>query len=88
MADEIPTEDQVHPPPNPEASTILPLEPTGGSVAEGSKLRYRPLRFHAAGNLGEVHIAKDEELNRELSPGHPAVPFIQRVRIHSRMSKT
>ena len=29
--------------------------------------RYRPLRFHAAGNLGEVYVAEDVELNREVA---------------------
>jgi tetratricopeptide (TPR) repeat protein len=29
--------------------------------------RYRPLRFHAAGGLGEVFTARDEELGREVA---------------------
>jgi serine/threonine-protein kinase len=30
-------------------------------------LRYRPLRFHAEGGLGEVQVAFDEELHREVA---------------------
>src|SRR5262245_61960961 len=29
--------------------------------------RYRAVRFHARGGLGEVHIAHDEELRREVA---------------------
>jgi serine/threonine-protein kinase len=32
-----------------------------------SGLRYRPIRFHARGSLGEVFVARDEELNREVA---------------------
>src|SRR5437764_365578 len=31
------------------------------------RARYRPLRFHAAGGLGEVLVARDEELHREVA---------------------
>src|SRR5881398_3124991 len=33
----------------------------------GSGSRYRPLRFHARGALGEVFVAGDEELHREVA---------------------
>src|SRR5262249_46106796 len=29
--------------------------------------RYRPVRFHAKGGLGEVFVARDEELGREVA---------------------
>src|SRR5438067_12401818 len=29
--------------------------------------RYRPVRFHAAGGLGEVYLAEDGELNRAVA---------------------
>ncbi len=32
-----------------------------------SGLRYRPLRFHAKGGLGEVHLAHDQELHRDVA---------------------
>jgi serine/threonine-protein kinase len=30
-------------------------------------LRYRPVRFHAKGGLGEVHVAQDQELHRDVA---------------------
>jgi serine/threonine-protein kinase len=42
-------------------ATPAPFPPAGG----GS--RYRPVRLHARGGLGEVHIAADGELNREVA---------------------
>jgi serine/threonine protein kinase len=41
-----------------------PPRPTG-SAASGT--RYRRLRFHARGGLGELFVAHDEELNREVA---------------------
>src|SRR5262245_27161453 len=32
-----------------------------------SLARYRPMRLHARGGLGEVHVAADEELNRQVA---------------------
>jgi serine/threonine protein kinase len=36
-------------------------------VPAESQLRYRILRLHARGGLGEVYVAKDNELNREVA---------------------
>ncbi len=38
---------------------------TSGAPLAGS--RYRPLRLHAQGGLGEVYLAQDEELSREVA---------------------
>ncbi len=43
----------------------------------GSGSRYRPLRFHARGALGEVFVAGDEELHREV-----ALKRMQRLGAH------
>jgi serine/threonine protein kinase len=45
--------------------------------------RYRPIRFHARGGLGEVHVAEDAELHREvalkrLQLRHAASPEVTR----------
>ena len=41
---------------------------SGESVRPGqAPARYLPLRFHAAGGLGEVFVARDEELHREVA---------------------
>jgi eukaryotic-like serine/threonine-protein kinase len=54
-----------------ETATVLALGPgavqggPGGSAPAGG--RYRPVRFHARGGLGEVHIALDEELSRQVA---------------------
>jgi serine/threonine-protein kinase len=34
---------------------------------DGAGLRYRPLHFHAEGGLGEVWVAQDDELNRQVA---------------------
>src|SRR5262245_42770093 len=44
------------PPPSPPPPPLHPAAP-----------RYRKLREHARGGLGEVHVAIDEELNREVA---------------------
>ena len=52
------------PPPPSEATPKEP--PLFGSRAAGAG-RYRPLRFHAKGGLGEVIIAQDQELKRSVA---------------------
>ena len=49
--------------------TRLPAGPeeAPGTAAEGTPLRYRIVRSHARGGLGEVFVAVDEELNREVA---------------------
>ena len=45
-----------------------PRKTTGGGVgATTTSGRFKPIRFHAKGGLGEVSIALDEELNREVA---------------------
>jgi serine/threonine protein kinase/tetratricopeptide (TPR) repeat protein len=46
-------------------------------------VRYRPVRFHARGGLGEVFVARDEEVHREVAlkrmqPRHADDPDIRR----------
>jgi serine/threonine-protein kinase len=44
--------------------------PAGWSGGDDTPLlgsRYRPLRLHAQGGLGEVYVARDEELSREVA---------------------
>jgi tetratricopeptide (TPR) repeat protein len=43
-----------------DAAAPKPAAPTAGP-------RYRPLRYHARGGLGEVWVAQDAELNREVA---------------------
>jgi WD40 repeat protein/tRNA A-37 threonylcarbamoyl transferase component Bud32 len=47
----------------------VPLPPTGQTDAPAPQpaWRYKPVQFHAQGNLGEVHIAQDDELNRSVA---------------------
>ncbi|RUL88689.1 bifunctional serine/threonine-protein kinase/formylglycine-generating enzyme family protein [Tautonia sociabilis] len=44
-------------------AVALPAVGAGPGLAE----RFRPIRFHARGGLGEVWIARDRELNREVA---------------------
>jgi serine/threonine-protein kinase len=57
------------PPTTDPAATIPPAGDPAGSHPPASNpgSGYRPLRFHARGGLGEVHVALDEELNREVA---------------------
>jgi serine/threonine protein kinase len=56
-----------------ERATVAPdtvTAPGSVSPAESGVLapsRYRPIRFHAAGNLGEVLLAQDPELHRSVA---------------------
>lgn len=56
-------------PSDPQATLDLPKQGAGGdrSAVGGSRLRYRIVRSHARGGLGEVFIAFDSELNREVA---------------------
>src|SRR5262245_45945862 len=40
-------------------------QPSAAAPADAS--RYRPVRFHARGGLGEVFLARDDELNRDVA---------------------
>jgi serine/threonine-protein kinase len=50
-----------HPPPAGGPGPVLPA-PSGSGGA-----RYRAVRLHAKGGLGEVHLAEDAELNRQVA---------------------
>jgi len=56
-------------PSDPQATLDLPKDASGGGkgAVGGSRLRYRIVRSHARGGLGEVFIAFDSELNREVA---------------------
>jgi tetratricopeptide (TPR) repeat protein len=47
------------------ARVAVTTEPTAGPRRAGE--RFRVLRFHRKGGLGQVHIARDEELGREVA---------------------
>jgi serine/threonine protein kinase len=53
----------------PETPSAAPFGPPGAAPAAPANggARYRPVRFHAKGGLGEVHVAADEELHREVA---------------------
>jgi serine/threonine-protein kinase len=79
--------------PSPESAQAESIPPAAEALAAG--LRYRVLRFHARGGLGEVHVARDEELHREvalkrLQPVHARNPnsrrrFLREAEITSRL---
>jgi serine/threonine-protein kinase len=52
----------------PPGSTVLTASPEAAQPAVASAApRYRRLRFHARGGLGEVYVGLDQELNREVA---------------------
>jgi tetratricopeptide (TPR) repeat protein len=52
-----------------EAPTVWAGEEADAAAGEGPLVgsRYRPLRLHAQGGLGEVYLARDEELSRDVA---------------------
>jgi tetratricopeptide (TPR) repeat protein/tRNA A-37 threonylcarbamoyl transferase component Bud32 len=46
---------------------VHPSAPAPAAGALSSPARFRPLRFHDKGGLGEVHLAQDGELNRQVA---------------------
>jgi serine/threonine-protein kinase len=52
----------VTPPPAPP-----PTSAAGPALPAGPASRYRPLKFHARGGLGEIYLARDEECRREVA---------------------
>jgi hypothetical protein len=44
-----------------------PAAPAAPAEVVGSGLRYQPVRFHARGGLGEVLLAEDNELHRQVA---------------------
>lgn len=55
--------EKVHDEPAEDPSKTLTQAAVGAAV----QLRYRPLRTHAQGGLGQVYVAMDEELHREVA---------------------
>ena len=51
----------------PSGSSSFGADPAGATAKAASRLRYRIVREHAKGGLGEVFVAVDEELNREVA---------------------
>ncbi len=50
-------------------NTLPPLAPVWGRLAASTRetTRYRRIRFHAKGGIGEVHLAEDGQLRREVA---------------------
>jgi serine/threonine-protein kinase len=60
------------PPPDRQEQTPGPAGPSAAAAqapawTAGAGSRYRAVRFHARGGLGEVHLAEDSELGREVA---------------------
>ena len=67
-SEETPTLETRNPALQPVPSTLAP--PPSSLPAEAAAAgpsRYRPTRFHARGGLGEVHVAVDVELRRDVA---------------------
>jgi tRNA A-37 threonylcarbamoyl transferase component Bud32 len=62
-----PAEQPTDPGPLASHSTLPPVGDAGTGNVALPPLRYKPVQFHAQGALGEVLVAKDEELNRSVA---------------------
>jgi eukaryotic-like serine/threonine-protein kinase len=58
---------RVEGPAPPSTRDQRPADPPLPSLGSPGSLRYRPVRFHDRGGLGEVHVAREEELGREVA---------------------
>jgi eukaryotic-like serine/threonine-protein kinase len=88
---------QTHRPTDREPPHTLPFIPGEATHAPNSpgSVRYRPVQLHARGGLGEVYLADDNELHREVAlkrirPAHAANPdalrrFVREAEITARL---
>jgi serine/threonine-protein kinase len=68
----------------PAAGAFDPLATSGVAVVVPTGVRYRRLREHARGGLGEVHVALDEELKREVALKEIQNPFADQSETRAR----
>jgi serine/threonine-protein kinase len=54
-------------PTTPHRWSPAPSSMNGSSMPEGSQARFRPIKLHAQGGLGQVFVAEDLELHREVA---------------------
>jgi serine/threonine protein kinase len=67
------------------ASPEPPLYPVPGLHPDGSGLsRFRPLSLHARGGIGEIYIARDEELARDVALKEIREEYVQNDRVRRR----
>ena len=52
---------------NPAGTQFWPGPGDGAMLGSMTPSRYQPIRFHARGGLGEIYVAVDGELNREVA---------------------
>jgi hypothetical protein len=62
-----PQPSDARPPQEPTAGETPTLPPAGTAPCEYGATRYRLVRLHAQGGLGEVHVAQDTELSRAVA---------------------
>src|SRR5262245_35070768 len=56
--------------PDDSDATLAATDGSGQKASASSPAcprRYPPIRLHARGSLGQVHVARDDELNREVA---------------------